>query len=59
MEEVQALAQAAGVPLPQERVAFLAASLPLVRQAMEALSSLRLGEGDGPAGAFRAPGGEG
>ncbi len=55
MEEAAALAQAAGIPLPQERVPLLAASLPLVRRAMEALSSLPLGEGEGPAGVFRAP----
>jgi hypothetical protein len=54
MEEVRALAQAAGLPLPQERDPLLAASLPMLWLGRDILLSLPLGE-EGPAAVFKAP----
>jgi hypothetical protein len=54
MEEVRALAQAAGLPLPQERAPLLAASLPMLWLGRDILLSLHLGE-EGPAAVFKAP----
>lgn|GEM_PF-1535257 len=53
-EEVRALAQAAGLPLPQERASLLSASLSMLWLGRDVLLSLPLGE-EGPAAVFRAP----
>ncbi len=58
MEEVQALAQAAGISIPPERLPLLSATAPIVRQGLEAMLVLPLTDVP-PASTFFPRGAEG
>ncbi len=51
-EAIRRLAEAAAIPISEERIVLLAQTLPLIQQGMQALSQLDLGERE-PAMIFR------